>query len=256
MGSIPSAIISRYKAMGICFPNGSNGLVSVCIRSINLFIYIQSIFRQLQSNKFEHLLLKMKQSEDANDDHLDHEEKSESSSSDYQSDSDQENKGDAKNQKSNRLSPKKQLLSSISPESNKVIIVERSALSAIGIFAKNLLETELMTEWEYSLLERFYSMIAWEAMHILYLQTDPQICCKRIKQRNRDGEGNLDPVLMQRLHSKHEDMFNTKGVGEAQNIVIVDGSKSSEKVLREALRKISELEIPSKKVCGTIDCCV
>merc|ERR1712113_1142553 len=181
-----------------------------------------------------------------------------SSDFEFDTDSDRENEGDTKNMsKIVRLSPKKQLLANnISPESNKVIIVERSALSAIGIFAKNLLETELMTEWEYSLLERFYSMIAWEAMHILYLQTDPQICCKRIKKRNRDGEGNMDPVLMERLHKKHERLFNAKGCSDSQNIVIVDGSQSSEKVLKEALHKISTLEIPSKKICGTIDCCV
>jgi len=220
-------------------------------------------FRQLQSTKFEHLLRKMtaKEKSIAAQQQLSEQKLEESADIDPN----QENvrpSGDEDAESESReeppTSPKKQLLSSPphSPESRRVIIVERSALSSIGIFSKNLLESKLMTQWEYSLLQRFYSMIDWEAMHILYLQTEPEICCKRIKQRNRNGEHNMDPVMMSNLHAKHEDMFNKKGAIEAQNVLIVDGSKSSEKVLQQALFKMRRLEIPSKKICDDVHCCV
>eukprot|EP00483_Globobulimina_turgida_P007437 UN07451 len=160
-------------------------------------------FRQLQSNKFEHLLIKMKgnnisESKDEEESEL----------------SDEENMGDLINIKENKkVSPKKKLFENVLiPESKKVIIVERSALSAITIFAKNLLDTGNMTQWEYSLLERFYSMIAWEPKHILYLRANPNICCERIQKRNRDGECNVDPTLIQNLHDKHELMFNNEEI--------------------------------------------
>jgi len=152
------------------------------------------------------------------------------------------------------MSPQKQLLeSSWVRQSKRVIIVERSALSCITIFAKNLMEQGNMTEWEYSLLQRFYSMIAWEPAHILYLRVDPEVCCKRISQRNRKGEEDVDPDLIHGLHEKHEHMFvreEQDGVGcqdgicasPSQNIIIVNGHYKSDSVLKEALHKISKIE--------------
>jgi len=187
-------------------------------------------------------------------------------------DGDQENQSGAMNvmttpqrkRKVNRrksMSPQKQLLeSSWVRQSKRVIIVERSALSCITIFAKNLMEQGNMTKWEYSLLKRFYSMIAWEPAHILYLRVDAQVCCRRIQQRNRKGEGNVDPDLISGLHEKHEVMFvdpdrdgcdmRERRVDDGdkirasprQNIIIVDGHKDADAVLREALMKISKIE--------------
>jgi len=152
------------------------------------------------------------------------------------------------------MSPQKQLLeSSWVRQTKRVIIVERSALSCITIFAKNLMEQGNMTQWEYSLLQRFYSMIAWEPAHILYLRVDPEVCCKRIQQRNRKGEEDVDPDLIHGLHEKHEHMFVRKeqnGVGcqdgicasPSQNIIIVNGHRNSDSVLKEALKKIVGIE--------------
>lgn len=172
-----------------------------------------------------------------------------------------------KKEKKNRrksLSPQKQLLESRwLRQSKRVIIVERSALSCITIFAKNLMEQGNMTKWEYSLLKRFYSMIAWEPAHILYLRADPEICSRRILQRNRKGEGNVDPDLIRGLHEKHEIMFVRDGddsldsdvetqrmrdqedgiyASPSQNIIIVNGHQEADAVLKEALRKISKIE--------------
>jgi len=231
-------------------------------------------FRQLQSRKFEHLLLKMKHTETDVDN--EHKQRELSDDDDYDEDDDlvnmqcedQENKAkdECMNRRKNKVCVNQPLLSSSSAQSalhRKVIIVERSALSAITIFAKNLLDTGLMTEWEYSLLERFYSMIAWEPGHILYLRVDPDVCYRRIEARNRNGEGNVDPVLIRNLHNKHERMFgeqrksNTKqhvlreksvnqvyehGISAAsQNIILVDGRQNAENVLQETLRKIAKM---------------
>eukprot|EP01084_Bolivina_argentea_P119797 212385_1 len=186
-------------------------------------------FRQLQSKKFEQELIKMKKNTNAES----KEESENLTDEDYEIENDQENIGDIMNI-SDELSPKKQ--------SKKVIIVERSALSAITIFAKNLLDTGNMTKWEYSLLERFYSMIAWEPKHILYIQVNPERCCERIQKRNRNGEGNVDSTLIKNLHNKHEIMFNNMKSSLSQNIIIVNGRNNEQSVLNEALKKIEHLE--------------
>ena len=52
---------------------------------------------------------------------------------------------------------------------------------------------------------------------IVYLQTDPILCSKRIKQRNREGEDiNLDYLC--RCHDYHEDW-----ISKISNKVILDG---------------------------------
>jgi len=155
------------------------------------------------------------------------------------------------------MSPQKQLLeSSWVRQSKRVIIVERSALSCITIFAKNLMEQGNMTKWEFSLLKRFYSMIAWEPEHILYLRVDPEVCCRRIQMRNRKGEESVDPDLIHGLHEKHEFAFVRDEVDVAsrrdsldgicaspeQNVIYVNGHKNADSVLREALFKISKIE--------------
>lgn len=191
---------------------------------------------------------------------------------DINSDINSENTGDHANANAmaNRrrsLSPNKQLLRSQkkakenewkgsangSEQARKVIIVERSALSCITIFAANLRDSGKMTKWEYSLLQRFYSMIAWEPAHILYIRADPEVCCGRITKRNRDGEGNVDPKLIESLHNKHERTFVSDrrasadfshgGISaSAQNIIVVNGHKDAHAVLKEALFKIGNIE--------------
>jgi len=235
-------------------------------------------FRQLQSRKFAQILATMKAKESARS------QRSSQSCSQNQSfiedteqkvsSEDEDEDDDILNDKENEhagavgehagvprlsLSPNKQLLRSAKqgcadhPQSRKVIIVERSALSCITIFAANLRDTGNMTKWEYSLLQRFYSMIAWEPAHILYIRADPEVCCGRITKRNRDGESNVDPKLIESLHNKHERTFvddrrlsgdfGHGGISaSAQNIIVVNGHKDANAVLKEALSKISGIE--------------
>eukprot|EP01083_Nonionella_stella_P018568 51701_1 len=174
---------------------------------------------------------------------------SEDEDEDYDVHNDQENMGDAFNRRKLKLTEEtiirqQSLNSGFHKESNhcRAVSAERHQDISNLHFAQNLLDTGFMTEWEYSLLERFYSMIAWEPKHISL--------AKRIQRRNRDGEANVDPVLIQNLHKKHELMFNgtKKEFGNEvspspkQNIMIVSGHQSAESVLQEALRKISKLE--------------
>jgi len=223
-----------------------------------------------------------------NSSHIDESEMEQKDSEDFQDENENEdedddilnemeNAGDTANssevveqqqqQRRRSLSPNKQLLRSQKKsqysephsQSRKVIIVERSALSCITIFAANLRDTGNMTKWEYSLLQRFYSMIAWEPAHILYIRADPEVCCGRITKRNRDGEGNVDPKLIENLHHKHERTFvrdrrasadfSHGGISaSAQNIIVVNGHKDADAVLKEALFKISNIEAEQEQL--------
>lgn len=126
---------------------------------------------------------------------------------------------------------------------HEVIIVERSPLTAINVFALNQLETKAMTKWEHSLCERFYEMIEWEAKNVMYLQTAPKICCQRIEERNRNGEHDLDSNFIQDLHKKHEMNFGNDEKISAQKVYVVDGSKDAEDVLKQALQILAKMQM-------------
>eukprot|EP00485_Elphidium_margaritaceum_P019768 CAMPEP_0202725140 /NCGR_PEP_ID=MMETSP1385-20130828/179605_1 /ASSEMBLY_ACC=CAM_ASM_000861 /TAXON_ID=933848 /ORGANISM="Elphidium margaritaceum" /LENGTH=271 /DNA_ID=CAMNT_0049391061 /DNA_START=36 /DNA_END=851 /DNA_ORIENTATION=- len=192
-------------------------------------------FRQLQSTQFEHLMRSR--------DRVDNTPAAATHSA-------IECKQEEANDKENDRNSMNTLQSKTPPLlQEKIIIVERSMDSALHIFAKNLLETQLMSDWEYSLLQRFHSVIAWQPMHILYLRVEPTECSKRIEQRNRSGENKVDPKLIQNLHARHEEMFNRKANNKmdkskdtAQNIIVVNGHQKADGVLLQTLRKIADLE--------------
>merc|ERR1719361_1033702 len=87
-----------------------------------------------------------------------------------------------------------------------LVIVERSPQSAFEIFTTNLHDCGLLTDWETSLLLRFYPLTLWRPAKLFYLRTPPETCCDRIRQRSRNGEEQVDEDLLQALHNKHEEL--------------------------------------------------
>ena len=144
---------------------------------------------------------------------------------------------------------------------SNIIIIERSALTAFEIFVRNLYECNKMTDWEFSLLERFYKIIAWEPKHILYLRAEPQTSIKRIKKRNRNGETNVDIDLINNLHKYHElllmkdtiyhEIYKPKAKSfikiHSNRIIIIDGNQNENTVLNDAVNKILNIFKSSKQ---------
>lgn len=136
-------------------------------------------------------------------------------------------------------------------QKHSTIIIERSALSSLKIFALNLLQNGNISEWEYSLLHRLYCSIGWQPKYILYLRCEASICIERIKMRNRNGENEVDIEFIQSLHKRHELLLNHNIIGddgqkqsllENRTIIIIDGSQDKCGVLQQVLSKVEELE--------------
>jgi deoxyadenosine/deoxycytidine kinase len=140
-----------------------------------------------------------------------------------------------------------------------IIIVERSALSSIEIFSRNLLADNNMSEWEFSLLQRFYSLINWQSKYVLYLRCEPEISYQRIQKRNRDGEHKVNVELIRSLHNRHETLYAVNNqtstniqksednnqihdTTNSQTVIIVDGTKDAVSVVKQALQEIDRLE--------------
>ncbi|XP_023281651.1 thymidine kinase 2, mitochondrial isoform X6 [Seriola lalandi dorsalis] len=97
-------------------------------------------------------------------------------------------------------------LSSISAP---VRMMERSIFSAKYIFVENLFRSGKMPEVDYAVLSEWFDWITANISIpvdlIVYLQTSPQTCHERLKQRCREEEKVIPLEYLESLHQLHED---------------------------------------------------
>lgn len=126
-----------------------------------------------------------------------------------------------------------------------IIILERSHLTDLMIFAKMLREKGAMTEIEWLAYLKCSDIITKMLnIHIdlfIYLQASPSTCMRRIAQRNRKGEDLIPLRYITDLHDKHEEWLNTV---ETSSVIHIDGnvdlSDSARSFLLQTL--ISDIE--------------
>jgi deoxyadenosine/deoxycytidine kinase len=89
-----------------------------------------------------------------------------------------------------------------------VHILERSVYSDRYCFAKNAYETGKMNALEWKLYQEWFSWLVdgytYKPDGFIYLQTDPEICYKRLLKRNRSEECGVPLEYIKQLHDKHE----------------------------------------------------
>ncbi|XP_028373253.1 deoxyguanosine kinase, mitochondrial isoform X1 [Phyllostomus discolor] len=91
-----------------------------------------------------------------------------------------------------------------------VQIFERSVYSDRYIFAKSLFENgsinamewHIYQEWHSFLLQEFASRL--QLCGFIYLQATPQVCLKRLHQRDRKEEIGIELAYLEQLHDQHE----------------------------------------------------
>ena len=95
---------------------------------------------------------------------------------------------------------------------HEIIITERSIYTDKHIFAKMLYENNNISKIEWDIYNYWYDNFKIDITGTIYLQTLPNICKKRIQKRSRNGEDNIKNEYLQKLHDKHEKVFNTHKV--------------------------------------------
>ncbi|XP_072496455.1 deoxyguanosine kinase, mitochondrial isoform X2 [Notamacropus eugenii] len=94
-----------------------------------------------------------------------------------------------------------------------VQVFERSVYSDRYIFAKNLFENHSLNDIEWTVYQNWHSFLLQEfssRIHLdgfIYLQASPQICLKRLRQRARAEEKDIELGYLEQLHAQHEDWF-------------------------------------------------
>ncbi|XP_051830102.1 deoxyguanosine kinase, mitochondrial [Antechinus flavipes] len=94
-----------------------------------------------------------------------------------------------------------------------VQIFERSVYSDRYIFAKNLFENRFLNDVEWAVYQNWHSFLLQEFSKnifqdgFIYLRASPQVCFKRLRQRARAEEKDLELGYLEQLHAQHEDWF-------------------------------------------------
>ena len=107
---------------------------------------------------------------------------------------------------------------------DKTIITERCVNTDKEVFAKMLYDDNLIEDINYQIYNMWFDEFNKDIKvnKFVYLQTDPILCSKRIKQRNREGEDiNLDYLC--KCHNYHESW-----ISNIPNKIILDGKIRTE----------------------------
>jgi deoxyadenosine/deoxycytidine kinase len=109
-----------------------------------------------------------------------------------------------------------------------VCVIERSCLSCKQVFGQLLYNQGNLGEKEWDLYRKFCDLVSWSPDLIIYVDTPPEVCISRIKERSRSGEDTIDVPYLGRLDFQYGNMLKYyKG-----DVLRVDGTKDS-KVLAD-----------------------
>lgn len=85
------------------------------------------------------------------------------------------------------------------------VIIERSPISNIAVFAQMLYDDKIIGEVEWSVLKYMANGLMMPVDKIVYLRSTPDDCLERVQTRAREGEDSISLSYLERVHKQHED---------------------------------------------------
>jgi deoxyadenosine/deoxycytidine kinase len=124
-----------------------------------------------------------------------------------------------------------------------IIITERSLYTDKYVFAKMLFDSGFIEDVNYQIYKKWFDTFASEfPIHgIIYVNTDFNICDKRIKIRSRDGESNIPVEYLENCGNYHNDMMNA--IVSTKEKMVLDGNLdiySSPRILHDWIERIDK----------------
>jgi len=131
----------------------------------------------------------------------------------------------------------------------EINFIERSVFTDRYCFAKNCVESGVMTKIEYDIYCKWHDWLvesfSVEADGFIYLKATPTVCNIRINSRSRDEEGGIPIEYLENLHSKHEDwmMSTDKPVLEIDaNLDYINDNENIEHFCKQVEHFITTIE--------------
>lgn len=128
-----------------------------------------------------------------------------------------------------------EVYNNIKDEKNHYIL-ERSPLSCIHVFGKNLLNNYFLSQLDMDLMSNYNKTFGWYPNFIIYIKTDPEICLKRIRERARENE-TISLDYLKDLDKLYTELYinNKDTIIKNTNVIIIDGNKDKEEVHKDIL---------------------
>lgn len=87
---------------------------------------------------------------------------------------------------------------------HRTIIIERSPISNICVFAQMLYDDKIIGEAEWSILKYMANGLMMPVDKIVYLRSKPDDCMSRVRNRDREGEETVTLEYLEKVHKQHE----------------------------------------------------
>lgn len=121
------------------------------------------------------------------------------------------------------------LLSFVKPgKATQGAVVERSPLSCRHVFAQLMFNEGKMSREEWDVFKEYCDTIGWTPDVVVYVHTPPEECMRRVAQRARPAERNVDDQYLRRIDFQYETMLRYAEVP----VVRVDGTQPTEAIAK------------------------
>lgn len=129
-----------------------------------------------------------------------------------------------------------------SESSDSISIHERSPLSCIEIFGKDLLTSGFLKEIDIQLMKSYNTKLGWKPDVIIYLKSDTNIASSRCIERSREGEDNIPISYLNNISELYNKLYE-KDISNQNEYIVYTVNANNEKsvVLKEVDEIISKL---------------
>ncbi|XP_073691953.1 thymidine kinase 2, mitochondrial [Garra rufa] len=124
------------------------------------------------------------------------------------------------------------------PMASPIRMLERSIYSAKYIFVENLYKSGKMPEVDFAVLSEWFEWIIKNidipVDLIVYLQTSPQTCYERLKQRCREEEKVIPLEYLESIHNLYEDwLIHHKSFKVPAPVLVIPADHDLQKMLHQ-----------------------
>lgn len=107
-------------------------------------------------------------------------------------------------------------------------VVERSPLSARHVFSQLLFNEGTLSQEEWDLYKEYWDVLGWAPDVLVYVHVPAEECFRRMRERGREAERDVDLQYLKRLEFQYETMLRYAKVP----VVRVDGTLPTEDLAR------------------------
>lgn len=129
-----------------------------------------------------------------------------------------------------------------------VKLMERSMFSARYCFVENMVQTGLLHQGMYDVLQEWYkcidNMVHIQADLIVYLRTSPQVVHERMMKRARSEESQVPLEYLQQLHELHENWLIHGAFHRPAPVLVLDANLDLDCIGQEYQRSEKDILKP------------